>query len=353
LHIYRRHRAECKHRDQRVSRECRCPLWAKGQLEGKPYQRSLKTRSIKRAEQILRNIQDGNSSTLQPKSIKDALAAFIADCRARNLNERTFKKYELLQTRLQDFCADRRISNLSEFTHEQAVAFRASWKGAPLTLSKTLERARSAGKFFFQNGWLPKNPFEGIKPPKVKPNPRLPFSEKEIQNITAKAKDDRELAFLLVLRHTGLRIGDASLLRVSQVSEARVHLYTTKAGTSVSVVIPPNLASLLRILPTRGGHYFLWGESTHVHSVSNLWRRRIKAICKDLKITPDHPHRFRHSLAADLLTKGASVEQVAAILGNSPAIVVKHYSQWIKSRQGALDSFLETTWKPALSIVKK
>jgi hypothetical protein len=37
------------------------------------------------------------------------------------------------------------------------------------------------------------------------------------------------------------------------------------------------------------------------------------------------------------LTNGATVEQVAAILGNSPAVVINHYSQWIKSRQDALD----------------
>jgi hypothetical protein len=54
------------------------------------------------------------------------------------------------------------------------------------------------------------------------------------------------------------------------------------------------------------------------------------------------------------LNKGASVEQVAAILGNSPAIVVKHYSQWIKSRQDALDAMLARTWEePKLALVKK
>jgi site-specific recombinase XerD len=117
--------------------------------------------------------------------------------------------------------------------------------------------------------------------------------------------------------------------------------------------VPPQLASLLKKIPQTAGYFFLWGESTHVHSVSNLWRRRIKAMCKAVGIMPDHPHRFRHSLAADLLMKGASVEDVAAILGNSPAIVIKHYSQWIRGRQDRLDSFLEKTWEqPKLVRVK-
>lgn len=326
-------------------------MWCEGVVESKYIRRSLKTRSWERANELKQQLEDGKHET-QQTTIEAALQAFIADCAARNLNERTFKKYKLLAARLQDFAANRGIGTLPQFTHEQARAFRESWEGAALTLSKTLERARSIGRFFVQNGWLTKNPFEGIRPPKVKPNPRLPFNEEEVQNIIAHAKDDRELAFLLTLRHTGLRIGDASLLKVSQVSESRVYLYTSKAGVPVSIRIPESLASLLRNLKTTNGYYFLWGESTHVHSVSNLWRRRIKAICKELKISPDHPHRFRHSLAADLLTRGASVEQVAAILGNSPAVVIKHYSQWIKSRQDALDTLLESTWQPQLVRVK-
>jgi len=41
-------------------------------------------------------------------------------------------------------------------------------------------------------------------------------------------------------------------------------------------------------------------------------------------------------------------------LGNSPAIVARHYSQWIKSRQDNLDAFLQKTWeKPKFALVKK
>jgi site-specific recombinase XerD len=91
-----------------------------------------------------------------------------------------------------------------------------------------------------------------------------------------------------------------------------------------------------------------------MHTCSDLWRRRIKIICNEAEVTPDHPHRFRHTLAADLLTKGASVEDVAAILGNTPTIVQKHYAQWIKARQDRLDAIIQSTWpdKSGLRLVK-
>ena len=356
LKLYRRHLAACphKHKGRRFD-TCKCPIWVQGTWAGQVIRKSLDVDTWAAAETKKQEIQDGITPQPQPKTvtIEHAAKAFIADCQARNLNRSTFKKYELLATRLQDFAAGRRIVGVDLLTHEQAVAFRGTWKGSPRTLSKTLERARAIGKFAVQNGWLQRNPFEGIKAPQVKVSPRLPFSEKEIQSIVARAKDDRELAFILTLRHTGLRIGDASLLRTSQFSEGRIFLYTTKAGTPVSIKIPPALDSLLKALEPRGGYFFVRGDSVSMHTCADLWRRRIKILCKEAAITSDHPHRFRHSLAADLLSRGVTVENVAAILGNSPTIVVKHYSQWISSRQEALDAALQSTWKPQLALVKR
>jgi hypothetical protein len=45
-----------------------------------------------------------------------------------------------------------------------------------------------------------------------------------------------------------------------------------------------------------------------------------------------------------LLSKGVPVSEVAAILGNSPRIVEKHYSQWIQARQLALEAAVKGTW---------
>lgn len=354
LTIYRRHRSKCKFADDRYSKRCRCALWAKGTLEGKPYQKSLKTRSWERANQIIRDIEDGKREKEQPKiiTVKHALDAFVSDCERRNLTRSTLGKYRNLSRYLQAFCGTKRVFEITQIDTGLCRSFTSSRVLSARTSSKELERLRAFFRFCVENDWITKNPAKSIKAPQVKTAPRIPFDEKEVQNIIAQAKDDRELAFVLVLRHTGLRIGDASLLRTSSLGENRIHLYTTKAGTPVSVLIPDNLVSLLKKIPPTGGYFFLRGESTSMHTVADLWRRTIKRMCKDANVMPDHPHRFRHTLAADLLMKGASVEDVAAILGNSPEIVIKYYSQWIRGRQERLDSLLEKTWEPKLVRVK-
>jgi integrase/recombinase XerD len=320
-------------------------------VEGKYIRRSLKTRSWERAEELKREIEDGKTEQ-KSITIEDTLEAFIKDCEARNLNPSTLRKYRRLAATLSEFSRLHGFAELAQLGKQELRRYREGRNLGPRTASKELERLRAFFRFCVENGWLTSNPAKSIKAPQVKVNPRLPFSEKEIANILVRAKDDRELAFILLLRHTGLRIGDASLLKVSQFDGERVHLYTTKAGVPVSLRLPPQLTSLLKKIPPSGGYFFLRGESVSPHTTADLWRRRIKILCKEAKVMPDHPHRFRHSLAADLLMKGASVEDVAAILGNSPAIVVKHYSQWIRGRQERLDAFMEKTWEPKLVRVK-
>jgi len=353
LKLYRRHLAKCQHKAKGNKFDrCKCPIWIRGTWAGEAIRKSLDVDSWAKAEVIKDEIEHGKQVT--SITVKEALAAWVKDCESRNLAKNTLRKYRSLQGHLTEWAERQHLSRIGELQTDMVKLYRESRNLGPRTSSKELGFLRAFFNFAIENGWITKNPAKAIKAPQVKTLPRIPFSEKEIQNILGQAQDDRELAFLLTLRHTGLRIGDASLLRVSQLSEQRIFLYTTKAGTPVSILIPDNLVSLLKALPAKGGYFFIRGESIHQHTAPDLWRKRIKAICKELKIVPDHPHRFRHSLAADLLTKGATVEQVAAILGNSPAVVIKHYSQWIKSRQDALDRMIEKTWeKPALTLVKK
>jgi integrase len=43
-----------------------------------------------------------------------------------------------------------------------------------------------------------------------------------------------------------------------------------------------------------------------------------------------HPHRFRHTFAVDLLSRGASPYDVAKLLGDTVDTIEKHYAEWVK-----------------------
>ena len=53
-----------------------------------------------------------------------------------------------------------------------------------------------------------------------------------------------------------------------------------------------------------------------------------------------HAHRFRHTLATEILSAGGSVQDAADVLGNSPRIIEKHYAKWIKARQDRISALM-------------
>jgi integrase len=68
--------------------------------------------------------------------------------------------------------------------------------------------------------------------------------------------------------------------------------------------------------------------------------RTLHAVFRKSGVKGAHVHRFRHTLTTVLLGRGASFEDVANVLGNSPEIVRKHYAKWSPARQARIDKLM-------------
>ncbi|HKW86056.1 MAG TPA: tyrosine-type recombinase/integrase [Nitrospiraceae bacterium] len=369
LSIYRRHREGCAHTADRISRKCRCPLWATGTLEGQPYRKALKTRAFERATQLIREIEAGAQPDPPKKiTLKEASQRFIADCEARALSRPSLRKYKLLAARLNEYAGLHGIRDLEEFTSEHMFAFRETWKGSPRTLAKNIERVRAIFNAFVHRGYIPLNPAKAVRLPVTWEKAVEPFSEIEQRKILQAAY---ELArsqtrtmpksspvhpstgtFAKLLLYTGLRITDAANLDKDRIQSERIFLYQTKTKKPVSIPIAPDLLRELNEIPTH--QLFQSPEgSQRPETVSDFWRDQLIKVFDFIGIKHAHPHRFRHSLAVNMLNAGSSIEDVAAVLGNSPAVVQKHYSAWVQSRNDRIDGEIKKLWtKPALLRVK-
>jgi integrase len=81
--------------------------------------------------------------------------------------------------------------------------------------------------------------------------------------------------------------------------------------------------------------------------VVGIAERTLAAVFKKSGVKSAHAHRFRHTLATRLLAEGATFEQVADILGNTPGVVRKHYGKWSKGRQANIDRLMFAHFKTA------
>jgi hypothetical protein len=140
-----------------------------------------------------------------------------------------------------------------------------------------------------------------------------------------------------------LRTRDVVTLRKDHIRDGKLFLRTAKTGTNVFCPLPKVVLDALTRIDARGDYYFWSGESKP-KSVVGDYQRALRRLF-DLAATPRlFAHLFRHTFATELLTAGNSLETVAALLGNSPRIVEKHYHHWVRGRQEKLEEAVKNSW---------
>src|SRR6266851_1177633 len=359
LTIYRRHRKDCKQRAKgRKHRHCQCPIWVDGALGGKEMRESLKLRDWQRAQEMIREWEAEDRRTRQQEkqiTIKDAHEKFIADAEARKLNDSTLYKYRLLFRQLDGFAETYKLQFLTQLDLDTLATFRATWTEGPRTSLKKLERVRAFMRFAEKRKWIDDNPATELKAPKVPNKPTMPFTREEMIRIfaalepygkSAGARNARRLrAFVLLLRYSGLRIGDATQLDVSRLDGNKILLHTQKTGVPVYCVLPGVVVEALNVAPRSSERYFFWTGVSKVHSAKGKWQRRLQRLFEFAKVPKGHPHQFRDTFAVELLLAGVPLDRVSILLGHSSIrITERHYAPWTRSRQEQIEADLRAAW---------
>ena len=287
-------------------------------------------------------------------TVADACERFIADAKARRLREGSILKYEQSVKMLKGRFGNK---TLREVSVDDIRSLRESWKISALTMQKRLETVKAFFKFCSASGWLEKSPAASVKGPEVKPGVTLPFSDEEIERIfdalerqyLAKHPASNELtkkkikAFLLVMLYSGIRISDCVFLRKERVQDGKLFIRNShKTGVPIWVPLP---AKVLEALDEIGAanFYFTTGAGK-VKTWTTEWEERLKKVFVLAKVPEGHSHMLRDTFSVNLLRRGRTIEDVAALLGNTVSVCEKHYSPWVGSRQQALEEAVKAAW---------
>jgi integrase len=350
LRLIRRHLKECPHTSTRY-RRCKCPIHVYGTLAGEKVRKALDQTSWDAATDLINAWTTAGEIgviRVEAPTVREAIQKFIADCEARKLGWEAMRKYRhLLDDRLLAWAERNGVTTLRQISVDSLRQFRQTWSDSPLYATKNLERLRAFFRFCHQAGWIKVNPALSVKPPKVTQMPTLPFSRDEMKRIVAACGEyggnqDRIRAFVLAMRFTGLRIADTIRLAKSHVSDGKVFVRTAKTGQPITVPVPKDLLAALEKIDNGSERYFWTGKN--VRSAVSNWSRYLARVFELANVKDGHSHRFRDTCAVELLLAGASVEDVAAILGNTPQVVAKHYAPWVKERQVRLEKFVRQSW---------
>src|SRR5260370_41881716 len=97
--------------------------------------------------------------------------------------------------------------------------------------------------------------------------------------------------------------------------------------------LQPDVITALDRLPIPRGSvadsdYYFWTGNGTVIDAANTAGRSLKAVFERSGGLDAHAHRFRHTLATDILANSVTAEHAANILGNDPATIRLHYATW-------------------------
>jgi integrase/recombinase XerD len=289
----------------------------------------------------------------QWKRLDEAIGMFLQN--HTHLESSTQRKYKNVLNHFGAFATREHVVAVSELAIDHLDSFRAERNLALTTSMKELQTLRQFFAFCRRRRWTTENPAKDIQIPKnVKPKDVEPYTPEQVRRIVAACavigkteyERARARAMILLLRYTALSISDVATLARDRVRDGEILVRRKKTGGLVYLPVPEPLQLALDALPKPRGLegnsiHFFWNEATMSRRcVVGTAERTLAAVFRRAEVVHAHTHRFRHTLATEMLGCGATFEEVADVLGNSARIVEKHYAKWSRKRQDRIRMLL-------------
>lgn len=197
---------------------------------------------------------------------------------------------------------------------------------------KTLEGLRSIYCSFF--GWLHRegliqsNPCANLTPIKVAKVVRLPYSDVDLERLREACQGSRNKAIMSFLLSTGCRVSEMCGLNRDDVDFARGVAVVLGKGNKERPVFLGDVAlmHLRRYLDERtDSSPALFAGRCSDRIKPNAVRKMLHEAADRAGVQDVHPHRFRRTLATNLIDHGMPVQQVASVLGHEKLDTTMEY----------------------------
>ena len=248
----------------------------------------------------------------------DLLEAFLAAKRIEGRSEKTLRLYRYRIGKLAQ-AVDVPIRHLTVF-HLRKYLMAEKDRGVA---DKTLEGMRSIFCSYFgwlhKEGLLPADPTANLAPIKCAKVVRLPFSDVDLERLREACETPRDKAIVAFLLSTGCRVSEMCGLDRDDIDFSRGEVIVRGKGNKERTVFLNSVAlmHLRRYLSERTDDSpALFASRSSDRLTPNGVRRVLHAAADRAGVQNVHPHRFRRTLATNLIDRGMAIQQVASVLGH-------------------------------------
>lgn len=277
------------------------------------------------------------------QTVTDELTDFLADLVRQDLAPKTIATYKGDLSAFAQWFA----TTLDEPFSARAVTptdvrdYRAHLRTVQRRAAATVNRRLAALRAFFR--WakgkgliaeLPTDEVKGVPLPRRAPKSLLKRDVDRLLRAAEREGNKRNLAIMLLLRHTGLRVGELCALHVEDLSisdrKGSVRVHSGKGDKDRMVPLNADVraavSAYLKVRPTTSTtHLFIGqrGDPLQEQAVQNL----VHKYAARAGLEGVTPHTLRHSFAKHLLDAGEDLATVSRLLGHERLETTAIYTQ--------------------------
>lgn len=257
---------------------------------------------------------------VQDNSGEALLKKFIATKRIEGTADSTLRRYADENLKLIRFLR-KPLYEVTTYDLRFYLSYRRQQGGVS---NRSLDGMRRCYSSFF--GWLSaegmigRNPCAALAQIKYRKQVKKPFSATDMEKLRKACDNIRDLALVDFLYSTGCRVSEVSSLDISDVDFEAQECIVVGKGNKERVVYLSDVAGMHLQKYLQGRKDISTALFTGKGS-RRLGKNGIEAVLKRLGtragVENVHPHRYRRTLATNLLDRGMEIQYVAAVLGHA------------------------------------
>ncbi len=275
-----------------------------------------------------------NPQVVASRTFTALIKSYRKSPRYRNLKPRTGLDYDKHLDFFASIMGDR---SPAQMQRKDVIRLRDSNADKAYFANYSLRVLRVLMEHCVDLGWRDNNPARGVSELKTEKTEREPWPRELLDTYRATcALGTRERLVMELCVGTGQRIGDVLNMRWSHIENGAFFVKQSKTKKELWVPILPELQAALDaasrhsvfiLTNERGTNCWSYrGASAAVRRV----RERIGALAYDI-------HSWRYNAACELLEAGCGDDLIAAVTGQSPAMV-QHYTRKVRQRLRAVQA---------------
>lgn len=276
---------------------------------------------------------------------QDLLEMFLDAKAVEGRSEKTLARYRYILNRF--FHVENVTAQGANVYHIRDYFMREKGRGmADSTIAGYRDVFNSFFGWLANEGMIPRNPCANVGTIKQEKKVRKPFSSVEVQKMLDSCECLRDKAIIQFLLNTGCRISEVCALKVRDIELGDRECIVYGKGKKERTVFFDDVTSTIL-----SAYFFRRDDFKEENSLFTTTKRgfpmspnEVRKMMKELEkrsgVENIHPHRFRRTLATNLINKGMPIQEVAAILGHEKVdTTMKYVYQSAERTKAAYERF--------------